>query len=609
MLIDLENLIREIQREPWTKDVPVDDDFWPLVIEWFNDHVLFGFLEQVMRQVDTIVDINPELSERQILEGATQYIVEFLGAHHASVRIYDPQSEQMLSFGSYPSEEEQRQTFIPLEGSIAGEVVKSLRTCLVPNILDEERYQDKDVIRKKGVHSLMAIPLEITRFFPSERDTVGVIQVYYTEKNRSFTPIEIQVANVMAKRLSFVIARKRVLYMNRLNEKREAIVQHIFKTLGSHGGIKMKEVFDRVIPVLADMVNLQSSALFSITEDFNNVILEAGYPERGGYHSIGKSFPVSTEPVYELLMKLREYSGDSAYEMVTPSYILIVDPQRSDLISKSLKQFASSYNINSILYVPLTVDGELTHFMTFDALDQRQRYRDDEIDIFLFLGRELMKAQKIERLDDALHDFKNPAIATAGFARRLKKLLEKEDREDTRKQVLKYADILLEETSRLQELAMSLYQVGKEEVVNLTEVLQRRFGINKEAIREQLKQNVTLEEGPFDPDLKVLCYRINVERVFDNLLNNATKAIPLKGGVLAIRTYADGQWACVEISNTGHLTEEDRVRILEGEARGRGLYITHRIIRLLNGKVEIRVGKDTTTFVVRLPRHEAPQSG
>lgn len=609
MLIDVENLIREIQREPWAKDVLVDDDFWPLVIEWFNDHVLFGFLEQVMRQVDTIVDISPELSERRILEGATKYIVDFLGAHHASVRIYDPQSEQMLSFGSYPSEEEQRRTFIPLEGSIAGEVVKSLRTCLVPNILDEERYQDKDVIRKKGVHSLMAIPLEITRFFPSERDTVGVIQIYYTEKNRNFTPLEIQVANVMAKRLSFVIARKRVLHMHRLNEKREAIVQHIFQTLGSHGGIKMKEVFDRVIPVLADMVNLQSSALFSITEDFNNVILEAGYPERGGYHSIGKSFPASKEPVYELLMKLREYSGDSAYEMVTPSYILIVDPKRSNLISKNLKQFASSYNINSILYVPLSVDGELTHFMTFDALDQRQRYRDDEIELFLFLGRELMKAQKMERLDDALHDFKNPAIATAGFARRLKKLLEKEDREGTREQILKYADILLEETTRLQELAMSLYQVGKEEVVDLSEILQRRFEINKEAIREQLKQNVTLKEGPFEPDLNVLSYRINVERVFDNLLNNATKAIPLKGGTLEIRTYEDGKWACAEIINTGHMPEEERVRLLEGDARGRGLYITQRIIRLLNGKVEIRAGKDTTTFLVRIPRYKDPNRG
>jgi signal transduction histidine kinase len=391
--------------------------------------------------------------------------------------------------------------------------------------------------------------------------------------------------------------------MNRLNEKRETIVQHIFQTLGSHGGIKMKEVFDRVIPVLADIVSLQSSALFSITEDFNNVILEAGYPQRGGYHSIGKGFPASTEPVFELLMNLREYSGDSAYEMVTPSYILIVDPQKSDLISSNLKHFASLYNINSILYVPLSVDGELTHFMTFDALDQRQRYRDDEIELFLFLGRELVKAQKMERLGDALHDFKNPAIATAGFARRLKKLLEEENREDTREQIMKYADILLEETSRLQELAMSLYQVGKEEVVNLSEVLQRRFEINKEAIREQLKQNVTLKEGPFDPDLNVLSYRINVERVFDNLLNNATKAIPLKGGTLEIRTYGDDKWACAEITNTGQMPEDERIRLLEGNTRGRGLYITHRIIRLLKGKVEIRAGKDTTTFLVSIPKY------
>jgi signal transduction histidine kinase len=89
--------------------------------------------------------------------------------------------------------------------------------------------------------------------------------------------------------------------------------------------------------------------------------------------------------------------------------------------------------------------------------------------------------------------------------------------------------------------------------------------------------------------------------VFDNLLNNATKAIPLKGGRLAIRTFADGQWACAEISNSGHISEEDRLRLLEGEGEGRGLYITYRVIRLLKGKIEIQRGKNTTTFFVRIP--------
>ncbi len=601
MLIDLENLGKSIQQEPWAENVPVEKECWSLVMKWMEQNVLPEFLHQVIHQVDEIVDIDPDLPEPQILGIATRHMVGFLGANSASVRIYDPQTEQMLSYGSYPSKEDTRETFVSLQWSIAGEVVKTRRTFLVPSIIDEDRYRNKDVVYNRGVHSLMALPFEIPSFLPGARDTVGVIQIYYAEEGRVFTHLEVQMANLMAKRLSFVIARKRILSLHRTNEKKEAIVQHIFRTLGTRGGIKLKEVFNKVIPERADIVNLESSALFSVTEDLNHVILEAGYPEKGSYHSIGKSIPVKSEPVFEVLLDLRDYSQESACEIITPSYIFVVDPQRTNLISGNLKRFARLHNINSILYISLNVDGQVSHIMTFDALEQRQRYGDDEIDIFLFLGRELMKAMKMERLDDALHDFKNPAIATAGFARRLKKLLEKKESERSKEQILKYADILLEETTRLQELALSIYQVGEEQVVNLTDLLRRRFDINKEAIKEQLKQNIILKEGPFDHELKVRCYPIHLERVFDNLLNNATKAVPLKGGMLSIQTYADADWACAEISNTGNISEEDRMKILEGEGEGRGLYITHRIIRLLKGRIEIKGESGTTTLVVRMP--------
>jgi len=600
MLMDLEGLAKEIQREPWAKGVSVEKDFWVLLMEWIDKHVLSEFIKRLVSQVDEIVDIDPDLSEPQILERATRYMVEFLGAHSASVRIYDPQTEQMLSYGSYPSKEEIRETFIPFDDSIAGEVVKTRIPYLAPDLSREKLYYNRSAINAKDFQSLMAIPLEIQRFSPRDRDTVGVIQIYYAEKNRAFGPLEIQAANIMAKRLSFVIARKKILSMYRIDEKKEMIVRHIFQKVGSRGGVKMAEVFNQVVPELADIVDLQSCTLFSVTEDLDRIILQAGFPEHG-YHSVGKVLPVSSEPVFELLLNLREYSGESVYEAVTPFYISVVDPQRSGLISNNLKRFAALHNINSILYVPLGYDGEVTHFMAIDAVDKRQRYRDDEIDIFLFMGRELMKAQKMERLDDALHDFKNPAIATAGFARRLKEIVRKDELEQSKEQVRKYVDILFEETSRLQELAMSIYRVGNEQAVNLTEVLKRRFEINREAIKEQLKQNVTLKEGPYDSDIRVMCYAVHVERVFDNLLNNATKAIPLKGGMLAVRTYADGDWACAEISNTGQISEHDRMKILEGEGEGRGLYITYRIIRLLKGKIEIRTGKGTTTFVVSFP--------
>jgi signal transduction histidine kinase len=284
---------------------------------------------------------------------------------------------------------------------------------------------------------------------------------------------------------------------------------------------------------------------------------------------LGKEFSVYSEPVFEIILNLRDYTGDSKYETVTQSYVLVIDPQRSDLVSKNVKRFAVDRNINSILYIPLNVGEEITHFMTFDALDQRQRYTGGEIDVFLFLGRELMKAQRMERLDDILHDFKNPAIATAGFARRLKRLYEGEGLQPGDSKVGKYLDILMKETSRLQEMALSLYEVGKEQVVDLTGVLKNRFEINTEAIKEQLKQNVDLKEGPFAEPLNVLCYPLHLERILDNLLNNATKAIPMKGGHLSIRTYTQGDWACAEISNTGIISEEERLRLL---ARARALH-------------------------------------
>ena len=599
-----EELIKVIRKESWAQKISAHEDFWVHLIDWVKEKIFPEFLAQTSNQVDEMIEINPDLSEPEIFTRVSRYMVDFLEARTASVRIYDPQTKQLLSYGSYPSQEEIRETFIPLEGSIAGEVVKNLQTYLVPDILKEELYQDKEAAERKHVHSMMAVPFSIPPFSPYERDIVGVIQVYYPEKDRTFTPLEVQVAELMARRLSFVIARKKIMGMYRLNEKKEAIVRNIFLKLGSREGVKMKEVFNRVIPELVDIINVESCALFSVTDDLQHVVLEAGYPEAVGYHGIGKRFSIRSEPAFERILHPVKPLPPSPFEVVTLSYLLVIDPQRSQLVSKEVKRFAANHNINSILYVPLNVGEEITHFMTFDALDQRQRYTEEEIEIFLFLGRELMKAQRMERLDDILHDFKNPAIATAGFARRLKRLIEKEGLKDEDSKILKYVQILLEETSRLQEMALSIYQVGKEQVVNLTQVLRNRFDINREAIKEQLKQNVSLQEGPFHDPLLVQCYPIHLERILDNLLNNATNAIPIKGGTLSIRTYTDGNWACAEISNSGLISEEERLRLLEGEGRGRGLYITHRIVRLLKGKIEVRVGKDSTTLLVRLPVHQ-----
>ncbi len=598
-----ENHIELIKKQEWALNAPSGDLFWNNLTEWIAKNLLPDFVTKLTNLIDSIITIDPDHSEREILEQIAIRLVESLDAVLASVRIYDPDTKQLLSYGSYPSEEENRASQIAIEGSVAGRVITTGKAFIVPDIMKEELYTDKSIVERKGVNSLMAIPFEIPRFFPHERNTTGVIQVYYPQRNRIFAPLESQIASLMSQRLGFVIARKKILVMQRMNEKKETILKQIFSRMGSLEGVKMKDIFNRLIPELADIMNLQSCALFSVTEDLKNVVLEAGYPDSLSFHGIGKSFSLESEPSFEIVLGLRYPEDESPSEIITPSYVLVTDPQKSRLISPDTKKLSLRRNINSILYIPLRSGDDITHFMTFDAVDQRKGYSAEEIEILLFLGRELMKAQRMERLNDILHDFKNPAIATAGFARRVHNLIEKEFNPGADSKISRYVQILMEETSRLQEMAMSLSHVGKEQPVNVTQVLKRRFEINKEAIKEQLRQNIALKEGPFDENLFIYCYPLFLERILDNLLNNATKAIPIHGGKLGVKTYQENDYACIEVANSGSISEDIRQQLLEGEAKGRGFYITLRIIRLLKGFIDIRGEEDMTVITLKLPAH------
>src|SRR4030043_150997 len=147
---------------------------------------------------------------------------------------------------------------------------------------------------------------------------------------------------------------------------------------------------------------------------------------------------------------------------------------------------------------------------------------------------------------DILHDFKNPAIAAAGFAKRIKKIIEDGDYLLKKEKVDQALDIILKETSRIQELALTLHGEGKEEVVDLTEKLRIRFLINEGAIKELKRENIRLFEGDLESLLSIRCFALHIERVLDNLLNNASNAIPEEGGSLCIRSYRKEHWGGAE---------------------------------------------------------------
>ncbi len=566
-----------------------------------EEDCLSGILSQLIAETEEIMGIDPGLPEKNILEIAAERIVANLDAEAASIRLFDPETLKMTSFGSYRYSEDERVMAIPFHDSIAGRVVKEHRSITVSSILKDPHYKNKEIVGRKGYHSLLAVPLRIPRFMGTDEDILGSLQIYFKEDDRHFSSLLVIHAELLARRVSYVLAKKKILDLQKLNTRKEKIVEKIFVKLSNREGVKLKDLFVLLTPEIGEFLQVQSCSLFSVSKDQQYIRLEAGYPLEKTYHELGYTYTVSHHPYFECVVHKTTPCGEYDCERIDPAYLLINDPKMSRLTSRGIRAFVERNRIHSILLVPLYVNQAVRYLMMFYAMDQRRFFSEEEIELLSFFGRETLKASRLELLDDVLHDLKNPAIAIAGFAARARKLIEGANPTELREKLASYLDIVVRETTRLQDLTFSMSVEGREEVVELSEVSLARYRINEETIREARRRNVVVRPAVLEPNLQVFCSRFGLERVLDNMLNNATRAVPEGGGEIALRTYCDGAMAALELRNTGEIPPEKIEEVQRGEVRGRGLNIIFRFIQANHGKMEIKNESGEAVCILRIP--------
>jgi signal transduction histidine kinase len=246
----------------------------------------------------------------------------------------------------------------------------------------------------------------------------------------------------------------------------------------------------------------------------------------------------------------------------------------------------------------------VNYFLTFDAQGQHKGFSDEEIELFLFLGMELIKGLRLERLHDLLHDSKNIGISLSYFTKRIQNILKKENYLKNEK-LNQAVEIILEESNRLQGLFHTLFSEEKEADVDPTEIVRRRFLYYKQTMKEMRRDHIRFVQNGMATSLRVRCNPSNMERVIDNLLSNATIAIPDEGGEVSIRIYQEDSWVVMEIANTGRVLKEEIELYLrgdvEGKRKGRGLHICNQLAENMGGRIDAEVKDRVVIFRVRLP--------
>lgn len=111
----------------------------------------------------------------------------------------------------------------------------------------------------------------------------------------------------------------------------------------------------------------------------------------------------------------------------------------------------------------------------------------------------------------------------------------------------------------------------------------------------------------------VECYPGKLNQVFMNLLNNAIQAMP-QGGMLHLKTIAQGDWVEIQVRDTGTgMDEATLARMFEpffttkdvGQGTGLGMSISHGIIRQHQGEITARSEPGRgTDITIKLPVHQ-----
>lgn len=200
-------------------------------------------------------------------------------------------------------------------------------------------------------------------------------------------------------------------------------------------------------------------------------------------------------------------------------------------------------------------------------------------------------------VSDVSHELRTPMTSISGFVEGiLDGTISDEDRD-------RYLEIVLSESKRLSRLVTDLLSLSRmengETTLNITE-----FDINDLACQALIKFEKQIDEKHLDietdiPDDRcmVRADKDAITQVLINLLNNAMKFTP-DGGKISVRIWTHQIRAYVEIKNTGHGIEKekldfiwdrfykaDKSRSMDRSGFGLGLYIVKNIIARHDEKI------------------------
>lgn len=244
----------------------------------------------------------------------------------------------------------------------------------------------------------------------------------------------------------------------------------------------------------------------------------------------------------------------------------------------------------------------------------------DQLELFRVqaLRSEQLAREEKKRKDDMIvylaHDLKTPLTSVIGYLNLL------QDEPDLSPQIrAKYVGIALDKALRLEDLINEFFDITR---FSLTTMTLQREPTDLTRMLEQigfefhplLTEKELALENQLQPEVKIICDRDKLQRVFDNLLKNAIN-YSYPRSVICLSMQATEEQVTVQVQNDGasippeklaHIFEQffrmDSSRSTATGGAGLGLAIAREIVELHGGTITAESEDEQILFTVTLPR-------
>jgi signal transduction histidine kinase len=391
-----------------------------------------------------------------------------------------------------------------------------------------------------------------------------------------------------------------------------------------NSSLNIEDVLNSAMRWAEEFIHAEASSIYELDEEKNelfirlargekkdqikNIRLKIGEGIAGRVVQNGKPMviqDVSKEPGFS--NKFDEMTGFKTHSMICVPLIIRGRPKGVIAVLNKRKQIFDQTDLDLLTSMAQQIAVAIENAKLYNRLEEKFELTAQELKI---AQEKLIRSERLiaigHLIQGVAHELRNPLTSIGGFALRIKK--EQNNEEKTNK----YVDIILNETARLERLVK---QVQK--FTDIQSATLRPDNIEKVITSVQdrfrpltIKQDINLQIH-VEHDLPMI--DMNPPQLFtalSNIMENALESMS-NGGTLELRVYRENHDLAIIIRDTGIGIAGDQLDsiydpFITSKTKGAGLGLTmvHQIIMNHHGEIHIQSETSKGTIVtIRLPIH------